>query len=65
MTPLVRIAARPLSAFSLFLLLGPSSWAAEPFDTALYADLLSRFTLRVSDVAGTRVDYRGVSKSAD
>ncbi len=26
MTPLVRIASRPLSAFSLLLLLGPSSW---------------------------------------
>ena len=65
MTPLVRIASRALSAFPLLVLLGPSSWAAEPFDTALYASLLARFTLGVSDVAGTRVDYRGLSKSAD
>ena len=53
-----------LLAFSM-VLRAQSAWAVEPFDTALYAKLLTRYTRSVPDTAGTRVDYRGLSKSPD
>jgi len=39
--------------------------AAEPLDAALYAALLTRHTRATTDLAGTRVDYRGLAASAD
>jgi len=39
--------------------------AAEPFDEALYAEVLERYTADVDDVARVRVDYAGLAHSAE
>ncbi len=39
--------------------------AAEPLDEALYARILERHTVAVSDTAGTRVDYPALARSAE
>ncbi len=49
----------------LVLLRAPVGQAAEPFDVDLYARLLAGYTRVVADAAGTRVDYRGLTRSAD
>jgi len=43
----------------------PSPARAEPLDEALYAELLVRHTREVPDLARTRVDYRGLTRSAE
>ncbi len=49
----------------LVLLRAPVGQAAEPFDVDLYARLLAGYTRVVAGAAGTRVDYRGLTRSAD
>ena len=61
----MRMTSCLLLAFSLMVLRAQPGWPVEPFDTALYAKLLTRYTRSVPDTAGTRVDYRGLSKSPD
>lgn len=43
------------------LLAASSGSAAADIDHALYSDLLQRYTVESHDVAGTRVDYRGLA----
>ena len=43
------------------LLAASSGSAAADIDHALYTDLLQRYTVESHDVAGTRVDYRGLA----
>jgi hypothetical protein len=57
-TPLVALAG------SLFLLVSGAAAAAGP-DDALYAELLGRYTRESPDLAGTRVDYRGLAAEPD
>ena len=42
-----------------------TSGAARALDTALYTEFLSRYTVASGDVAGTRVDYRGLQQRAE
>jgi hypothetical protein len=49
-----------LAALVCGLVAGPV--AANGPDEALYADLLGRYTREVRDLAGTRVDYRGLAR---
>jgi len=46
-------------------LCGAGAAASEPLDEALYAKLLAQHTRESHDLAGTRVDYRGLEGSAD
>jgi hypothetical protein len=57
---------RLLGPLALAGLLGAAAPAmAEVLDEPLYASLLRRYTREVPDLAGTRVDYAGLGRSAD
>jgi hypothetical protein len=59
----MRTAALLHTALLLAMATGPAlASAADPLDEALYASLLEDYTRETDDVAGTRVDYRGLRR---
>ena len=58
----LRPRARAALCAAIAAAIATASGAARALDTALYSELLGRYTVESGDVAGTRVDYRGLSR---
>lgn len=56
---------RTARAAAAVLVLVATGSAAEPLDEALYAQILARHTRELEDLARTRVDYAGLTRSPD